>query len=118
MVLMGVVGVLEFSMNLMGFLCGSLLEGIGGGFLKIPDLWWDGVLALGSIFGTTYGVGSNLLSKLFRCCIARDRNAYVAEHLCWHNGDCSLRCAFCQTTSRLGIGEHGSFFLFFSTLLW
>ena len=20
------------------------------------------------------------------CCIARDRNAYAAEHLCWHNG--------------------------------
>ena len=37
--LMRVVGVLEFPMNLMGFLCGSLLEGVGGGFLKIPDLW-------------------------------------------------------------------------------
>ena len=31
-----------------------------GGFLKTPDLWWEGILALGSIFGTTYGVGSYL----------------------------------------------------------
>lgn len=65
MVLMRVVGLLEFPMNLMGFLCGSLLEGVGGGFLKIPDLWWGGVL--GSVFGTTDGVGSYLLKELFRC---------------------------------------------------
>lgn len=52
----GVVGALEFQINLMGFLCGSTLKVVGEDFLKISYSRWEGVFK--SVFGTICGVRS------------------------------------------------------------
>ena len=51
----------------MGFLCGSTLEVVGEGFLKISYSRWERVFE--SVFGTICGVGSYLSRKRFQYCI-------------------------------------------------
>ena len=82
--------------------------------------WYSGIH--GQIFWVGYGYTQSIpypWPSLEWGATSRDRNAYAAEHLCWHNGDYSLWCTLCQTASRLGIGVRGSFFfaLLYSTMV-
>ena len=59
---------------------------VRGSFLKIFGIGWGG--DFGFVFGMTYGVGSYLLKKAFSLLyrIARNKDPFVVEHLCWQNG--------------------------------
>ena len=73
-------------MNLMGFCCGRTLQVVQGSVLEIFGMRWGG--DFGFVFGMTCGVGSYLLKKAFSLLyrIARNKDPFVAEHLCWQNG--------------------------------